>query len=116
MDLTEEFHVQIPLLLQLTIPFSSLLLDAPQHPAVNHLRGRRTEDFHVFHEAYLVQTRKGHFFFVSTALGLAGAILGPFCPTQDCDNGLAAPGVLLELKQEVPVALKLSFQVTDFLF
>ena len=98
MDLTEKFHVQIPLLLQLTTPLSSLLFEAPQHPTVKHLRGRRTEDCHVFHITYLVQTRKGHFLFVSTTLGLVGAILAPFCPTQNCDNGLTAPGVLLKLK------------------
>lgn len=47
---------------------------------------------------------------------LVGTILGPFTPTQDCDNGLAALRVLLKLGEEVPVDQVLSLQVRDFPF
>lgn len=116
MHVTEKFHLQIVLLLQLTVLVHQLLLKALQRPAISHLWVQRTEDLHVFHKTYLVQTWKGHFFFISMTLGLVGAILSPFCPTQNGDDGLTALGMLLKLKYEIPVALKLSFQVIDFLF
>lgn len=116
MDSTEKLHVQILLLLQLTLLAHQLLSKALQPPAVHHLWRQRVEDLHVFHITDLAQTREGHFFLVGTALGLAQAVLGPFRPTQDRDDGLAEPGVPLQLQDEAPVALELRFQVTDFSF
>ena len=116
MDSTEKFHVQTLLLLQLRLLAHQLLSEALQRPAAHHLWGQWVEDLHVFHVTDLAQTREGRFFLVSTALGLAQAILGPFRPTQDRDDGLTEPGVLLQLQDEVPVALEFRLQVTDFPF
>ena len=116
MDSTKKLHVQILLLLQLVLLAHQLLAEAPQRPAVHHLWHQRVQDLHVFHITDLAQTREGHFFLVGTALGLAQAALGPFRPTQDRNDGLAEPGVLLQLQDEAPVALELRFQVTDFPF
>lgn len=63
----------------------------------------------------LAQTEGDHFLPVF-ALGLAQAVLGPFRPTQGRDDGLAGPGVPLQLQDEAPVASRAPFQVTDFQF